>query len=275
MIIPEAAQRVSEILILCEGGLPLFEALELIAEESQAPGLREAHRRVLAGAPLSECLEELPPTLKPLLRHGERTGTLIEMLGEACQWWMFSTDPELPLFYLGLVLESVDLPTALVEGRELFECDDQWREAAKELAQGRSLGVVARGHPRILPPPLDVVLLRAESSQALGATLQAAARGAVQGLLPYEATRDPRQALRQELFSVALMLIAGAPLGEALTVATGPLSSGALGGEGLAGMMERHPEAFPPKAIALVRRAEYAGDLAKTLEFIARRIVGE
>jgi hypothetical protein len=38
--------------------------------------------------------------------------------------------------------------------------------------------------------------------------------------------------------------------------------------------MSRHSEVFLPSVIALIRRAEYAGDLARTLEFIAREVIG-
>jgi type II secretory pathway component PulF len=38
--------------------------------------------------------------------------------------------------------------------------------------------------------------------------------------------------------------------------------------------MSRHSEVFPPSVIALIRRAEYAGELARTLEFIAQEVIG-
>jgi len=144
----------------------------------------------------------------------------------------------------------------------------------KELEQGTPLGEAVRGRWRVLPRPLDIVITRAEASQALPQTFQAIARGSLHGLVAYEPPLEPLTTLRQGLFSMALMLIAGAPLVEALQRAGAPLASGTLEDGGLAVLMSRHPEVFPPSVIALIRRAEYAGDLARTLEFITREVIG-
>ncbi|HYI01853.1 hypothetical protein [Hyalangium sp.] len=274
MALPEAALSIRWLIVLCRGGLPLLEAVELTATETQSPGLREAHRRLLAGAPVAECFAELPAPLRPFVRHGERTGVLIDALEEVCQWWTVATDSRLPLLYLGRALESLGLRSALEEGHEIFECHPEWREIARQLEQGMSLGEAVRGRARVLPRPLDIVIARAEASQVLPQTLQAIARGLLHGLIPYEPPREPLSTLRQELFSMALMLIAGAPLEEAVQIAGAPLASGSLQDGGLGALMSRHPEVFPPSVIALIRRAEYAGDLARTLEFVAQEVLG-
>jgi hypothetical protein len=275
MALPEAALPIRRLIVLCRGGLPLLEAVELTAAGMQSPGLHEAHRRLLAGAPVAECFAELPATLRPFVRQGERTGMLIDALDEVCQWWTRATDSRLPLLYLGRALESLGLRSAIEEGREVFECHPEWREIARELKQSLSLGEAARGRLRILPRPLDIVIARAEASQALPRTLQTIARGTLHGLVAYEPSREPLSTLRQNLFSMALMLVAGAPLEEAVQIAGAPLASGSLEDGGLAALMSRHPEVFPPSVIALIRRAEYAGDLARTLEFVAQEVVGQ
>lgn len=274
MVPPEAALELRKLMVLCRGGLPLLEAVELTATEQQSPGMREAHQRLLAGVPVAECFAELPATLRPFVRHGERTGMLIDALDDVCQWWTLATAPWLPLLYLGRALESLDLRSAFAEGREVFECHPEWREIAKEFEQGTPLGEAVRGRWRVLPQPLDIVIARAEASQALPQTFQAIARGSIHGLVAYEPSLEPLTTLRQGLFSMALMLIAGAPLAEAIQRAGAPLASGTLEEGGLAVLMSRHPEVFPPSVIALIRRAEYAGDLARTLEFIAREVIG-
>jgi type II secretory pathway component PulF len=274
MELPEAALSIRKLVVLCRGGLPLFAAVELTATELRSPGLREAHRRLLAGAPVAECFTELPATLRPFVREGERSGRLIEALDEVCQWWALATDSRLPLLYLGRALESLGLRSASEEGREVFECHPEWRELARAIEQGVPLGEAVRGCSRVLPRPLDRIIARAEASEALPRTLQAIARGALSGLVAYEPPREPMSALRQELFAMALMLFAGAPLEEAVQVAGAPLASGSLAEGGLAALMSRHSAGLTPSAIALIRRAEYAGDLAATLEFVAREVVG-
>lgn len=274
MALPEAVLAMRKLVVLCRGGLPLLEAIELTATELQSPRVREAHQRLLSGVPVAECFAELPATLRPFVRHGERTGMLIDALDEVCQWWTLSTDARLPLLYLGRALESLGVRSAFEEGREVFECHPEWREVAKEIEQGASLGEAVRGRWRVLPRPLDIVIARAEASQALPQTFQAIARGTLHELVAYEPSQEPLSTLRQGLFSMALMLIAGAPLEEAVQRAGAPLASGTLGDGGLAALMSRHSELFPPSVIALIRRAEYAGDLARTLEFIAREVIG-
>lgn len=275
MTLPEAALPMRKLVVLCRGGLPLLEAVELTAAELQSPAMREAHQRLLAGAPVAGCFAQLPATLRPFVRHGERTGELIDALDEVCQWWARATDCRLPLLYLGRALESLGVRSAFEEGREVFECHPEWREIAWHVEQGRPLGEAVRERSRVLPRPLDGVIARAEASQVLPQTLQAIARGALQGLVAYEPPREARSLLRRGLFSMALMLIAGAPLEEALQAAGAPLASGSLAEGGLAGLMSRHSELFPPPVIALIRRAEYAGDLARTLEFIAQEVMGQ
>lgn len=273
MVFPEAALAMRKLMVLCRGGLPLLEAVELTAIELQSPGLREAHQRLLSGVPVAECFAELPTTLRPFVRHGERTGMLIDALDEVCQWWTRATDSRLPLLYLGRALESLSLRSAFEEGREVFECHPEWREIAQEIEQGTALGEAVRGRWRVLPRPLDIVISRAEASQALPQTLQAITRGALHGLVAYEPSQEPLSTLRQQLFSMALMLIAGAPLKEAVQRTGTPLASGLFEDGDLAELMSRHSEIFPPSVIALIRRAEYAGDLAKTLEFIAQEVI--
>jgi type II secretory pathway component PulF len=273
MVLPEAALAMRKLVVLCRGGLPLLEAVELTAVELQSPRMREAHQRLLSGVPVVECFEELPATLRPFVRHGERTGVLIDALNEVCQWWALATDSRLPLLYLGRALESLGVRSAFEEGREVFECHPEWQEVAKEIEQGTPLGDAVRGRWRVLPRPLDIVIARAEPSQALPQTFQAIARGALQGLVAYEPSQEPLSTPRQGLFSMALMLIAGAPLEEAVQGAGAPLTSGTLEDGGLAALMSRHSEIFPPSVIALIRRAEYAGDLARTLEFIAQEVI--
>lgn len=273
MVLPQAALAMRKLVVLCRGGLPLLEAVELTAIELQSPGMREAHQRLRSGVPVVECFAELPATLRPFVRHGERTGMLIDALDEVCQWWTLETDSRLPLLYLGRALESLGLRAAFEEGREVFECHPEWREVAQEIEQGTPLGEAVRGRWRVLPRPLDIVIARAEASQALPQTFQAIARGTLHGLVVYEPSQEPLSTLRQGLFSMALMLIAGAPLDEAGQRAGAPLASGTLKDGGLAALMSRHPEVFPPSVIALIRRAEYAGDLARTLEFIAQEVI--
>jgi type II secretory pathway component PulF len=275
MVLPEAALAMRKLVVLSRGGLPLIEAIELTATELRSPGMREAHQRLLSGLPVVECFAELPATLRPFVRHGERTGMLIEALEEVCQWWTRSMDSRLPLLYLGRAPESLGPRSAFEEGREVFECHPEWREVAKEIEQGASLGEAVRGRWSVLPRPLDDVISRAEASEALPQTFQAIARGALHGLVAYEPSREPPITLRQGLFSMALMFMAGAPLAEAVQRAGAPLASGTLGDDGLAALMSRHPEVFPPSVIALIRRAEYAGDLARTLEFIAQEVIGK
>jgi hypothetical protein len=274
MALPEAALPIYRVTVLCRGGLPLHEAVELTAIELLSPEMREAHQRLLSGAPVAECFAEVPATLRPFLRHGERTGMLLEALDEVCQWWACATATWLPLLYLGRALEVLVLSSALQEGREVFECHPQWREIARELALGRLLGDAVRGRSYVLPHPLERVIARAEACQALPRTLLAIARGMRHGLVANETSREPSSMPRRSLFTIALMLEAGAPLEEALQFAGAPLASGALEDGGLVALMSRHPEVFPPSVIALVRRAEYAGDLARTLEFVAREIAG-
>lgn len=274
MALPEAALSIHRLTVLCRGGLPLLEAIELTATELRSPALREAHRRLLAGAPIVECFAELPATLRPFVREGERTGRLLEALDEVCQWWTRATDSRLPILYLSRALESLGLRAALEEGRELFESHPEWRTLARAIEQGVPLGEAVRDCPSVLPRPLDRIIARAEASQALPRILHAIARGALQGLVAYEPPREPLSTLRQELFAMALMLVAGAPLEEALQVVGAPLASGSLAEGGLAELMSRHCALLPPSAIALIRRAEYAGDLAATLEFVAREVIG-
>ncbi|MCY1022731.1 type II secretion system F family protein [Pyxidicoccus sp. MSG2] len=260
--------------VLCRGGLPLLEAVELTAAELQSPAMREAHQRLLAGAPVADCFAQLPATLRPFVRQGERTGGLLDALDEVCQWWALAADSRLPLLYLGRALESLGVRSAFAEGREVFECHPEWREIAWHVGQGKPLGEAVRERSRVLPRPLDSVIARAEASQVLPRTLQAIGRGALQGLVAYEPSREAPSIPRQSLFSMALMLIAGAPLEAAIQAAGAPLASGSLEEDGLAGLMSRHSEVFPPSVIALIRRAEYAGDLARTLEFIAQEVMG-
>lgn len=274
LTLPETAQPIRRIAVLCRGGLPLLEAIELTAAELRSPALREALQRLLAGAPVAECFAEIPATLRPFVRQGERSGMLIDALEDVCQWWTLAADPRLPLFYLGQALESLGLRSAIEEGREVFECHPEWREIAQELERGQTLGEAVRGRWSVLPRPLERVIARAEASQALPRTLRTLARGALLGLVAFEASVAPLPPLRQELFLMALMLDAGAPLEEAVQLAGAPLASGSLEEGGLAAWMSRHPERFPPAVIALIRRAEYAGDLARTLEFAAREAVG-
>jgi type II secretory pathway component PulF len=274
MALPAAALSMRRLVVLCRGGLPLLEAVELTATELRSPALYEAHRRLLAGAPLAECFTELPAPLRPFVRHGERTGALLEALDEVCQGWSLASDSRLPLLYLGRALEALEPRAALEEGREVFECHPEWREIASAMEQGMSFGEATRGRSRVLPPPLDRVIARAEAAQALPRTLQAISRGMFHGLLAHESTREPPSTLRQVLFSMALMLTAGAPLEEAVQFAGSPLASGSLEEGGLAALMSRHPELFPPSVIALIRRAEHAGDLARTLELAARELSG-
>jgi type II secretory pathway component PulF len=274
MTLPEAALPIRRLIVLCRGGLPLLEAVELTAIELHSAGMREAHQRLLSGAPVAECFTELPATLRPFVRHGERTGRLLDALDEVCQWWTRATDSWLPLLYLGRAGETLGMSFALQEGQEVFECHPEWREIARALAQGGPLSDAVRGRLGVLPRPLEVVIARAEVSEALPQTLQAIARGMQHGLIAHPPSREPRSTLRQDLFLMALMLTAGAPLAEAVQTAGAPLASGSLDEGGLAALMARHPEAFPPAVIALTRRAEYAGDLAKTLEFIAQEVVG-
>lgn len=272
MVLPEAALPLHKLVLLCRGGLPLLEALELTAVESRSPAMWEAHQRLLSGAPVAGCFPQLPATLQPFVRLGEQTGMLLEALDEVCQRWTLAADSRLPLLYLGRALESLGVRSAFEEGREVFECHPEWRELAREVEQGTPLGEAVQGRSRVLPRPLERVIARAEASQTLPRTFQAIARGSLQGLIAYEPPREPRPILRQQLFSLALMLLAGAPLEEAVQVAGAPLAVGALEEGGLAALMSRHPEVFPPSVIALTRRAEYAGELARTLEFIAQEV---
>ena len=274
MTLAEAALPIRRVAVLCRGGLPLLEAMELMAAELPSPGLIDAHERLLAGAPVAECFAELPAPLRPFVRQGERTGLLIEALEDVCRWWTLATDSRLPLLYLGHALESLSLRTALEEGRELFECHPEWREIAREIDQGRRLAEAVQGRTRVLPQPLDRVIARAQASEALPRALQTMARGMLDGLVASEASPEPLTPLRRDVFLMALMLDAGAPLEEAVQLAGASLASRSLGDGGLAAWMARHPERFPPSVIALVRRAEYAGDVARTLEFIAREAAG-
>ena len=273
MALPEDALPIRRLLVLCRGGLPLLEAVELTALELGAPEMREAHQRLLSGVPFAECFAQLPATLRPFVRQGERTGMLLEALGDVLHWWTRAKDSQLPLLYLGHALESLGLSSALEEGREVFECHPEWRRIAEELGQGKPLGEAVQGRSHVLPRPLDTVIARAEASQALPQTLQAIARGMQHGLVASEPPQEPHAALRQSLFSIALMLLAGAPLAEAVQVAGQPLASGSLEEGGLAALMARHPTVFAPSVIALIRRAEYAGSLAGTLEFVARELL--
>jgi general secretion pathway protein F len=72
---------------LLEGGLPVLKALELAAKSIGNKALEikviDAGRRVAEGARLSASLEGFPPVLLQLIKTGERSGRLIEILKNA------------------------------------------------------------------------------------------------------------------------------------------------------------------------------------------------
>ena len=72
---------------LLDGGLPMLRALELSAKSIGNIVLEEkimlAATRVAEGARLSASLEGFPPILLQLISTGERSGTLVELLGKA------------------------------------------------------------------------------------------------------------------------------------------------------------------------------------------------
>jgi general secretion pathway protein F len=72
---------------LLDGGLPMLRALELSAKSSGNIVLEErimlAATRVAEGARLSASLEGFPPILLQLISTGEKSGTLVELLGRA------------------------------------------------------------------------------------------------------------------------------------------------------------------------------------------------
>ncbi len=72
---------------LLEGGLPVLKALELAAKSIGNKVLEikviDAGRRVAEGARLSASLDSFPPVLLQLIKTGERSGRLIEILKNA------------------------------------------------------------------------------------------------------------------------------------------------------------------------------------------------
>jgi len=72
---------------LLDGGLPMLRALELSAKSIGNIVLEEmimlAATRVAEGARLSASLEGFPPMLLQLISTGEKSGTLVELLGKA------------------------------------------------------------------------------------------------------------------------------------------------------------------------------------------------
>jgi general secretion pathway protein F len=72
---------------LLDGGLPMLRALELSAKSIGNIVLEEmimlAATRVAEGGRLSTSLEGLPPILLQLISTGEKSGTLVELLGKA------------------------------------------------------------------------------------------------------------------------------------------------------------------------------------------------
>jgi general secretion pathway protein F len=72
---------------LLEGGLPVLKALELASKSIGNKALEikviDAGRRVAEGARLSASLEGFPPVLLQLIKTGERSGRLIEILKNA------------------------------------------------------------------------------------------------------------------------------------------------------------------------------------------------
>lgn len=72
---------------LLEGGLPVLKALDLAAKsignEVIEARVLEAGKRVAEGARLSASLEGFPPVLLQLISTGEKSGQLVEILGNA------------------------------------------------------------------------------------------------------------------------------------------------------------------------------------------------
>jgi general secretion pathway protein F len=72
---------------LLEGGLPVLKALDLAAKsignEVIEARVLEAGKRVAEGARLSASLEGFPPVLLQLISTGEKSGQLVQILGNA------------------------------------------------------------------------------------------------------------------------------------------------------------------------------------------------
>ncbi|MBV8880162.1 MAG: type II secretion system F family protein [Planctomycetaceae bacterium] len=267
---PDELRALRALWSLVRDGIPLFEALRIVARQPGFGFLAGAEAQLSDGATLTDSLPGLPPAFRPILRWGERTGLIVEALEHVGRWWPFPVDTRLPLYYLARAVGSAELPRLAEEGREVFAVDHDWKKFGAELGGGATVVAASSGKPRILPRPYDAVLAGAEASGNLAELLLALWEGSQRGLVPYEPARDRGPALKQAFYAGSLLMTAGHPLKETLAALAASFPQvkdlSALRADDFVASLEG---AFTPSVRALLRKACDCGDLSLTL----RRIV--
>ena len=249
------------LLALVRDGVPLIEGCRAVAGESGLEGYRAVEKALADGASLLDALPGLPAPLRPLLRWGERTGDLLAAMEQAAVAWSSTPDARLPLLYLGCAVGSATPADLAVEGRECFDVDPDWTRFAAELADGAGVAAAAAGKPRILPPPAEAILARAESSGVLPEILLG---------LWEDARRGPARApWPRAFFAWSLLMTAGSPLEEALATLRSAFPLPDLRALRTADFVASLEGAFTPTIRALLKKACECGNLARTLRRIA------
>ena len=276
MDIPRELQAFRAALALLEGNLPMLQAFETVALETGLESYRDAARRLGEGAGAVDVLPGLPAPFKSIVRWGEREGRLLEAMAHASEWWLLPGDRRLPVYYLRRALETQKGADAVRDGREVFDIDEDWKIFAAQLETGGSWSAAARKKPRILPPPVDAILARADASGVVPEILEPVWDGMTAGMFGGDATRPRSTALQQALYSWSLMLDAGAPLAESIA----PLLASIPDPEVRATFERVKPDdfvkslggVFTPVMTALLRKNHDGGNLSRAMRTLAAEL---
>lgn len=276
MDIPRELQAFRAALALLEEGLPLIQAFETVALETGLDAYRDAARRLGEGAPAVDVLPGLPAPFRPIVRWGEREGLLSEAMAHASKFWLQPGDLGLPIYYLRRALQTQRVADAVRDGREVFEIDPDWKSLAAQLETGAGWRSASRGKPRILPPPIDAILTRAEESRFVPELLDQIWAGLQEGMFGGDTARSRATVLQQAFYAWSLMLVAGATLAESIA----PLLPSIPDVEVRATFERVRPDDFAaslggvitPVMIALLRKAHDAGDLSRALRRLANEL---
>jgi hypothetical protein len=258
---------------LIEGGIEFLRAWTLVADETGSAAWADALQRLVNGGMIHDCIPGLPSTLRPIVRWSERNGQIELVLPHVRDFWSRPLDRRVPFFFLSQATRSATLREALAGAPEFAVCHPEW----KTLGDAQDPAEAAPECRGLFPAPLGEAVAVAGRQKGLPSVFAALGRACDAGLMPLDGQSDRSSSIKHGLFSLSLLLAAGVPLEAALTTTAPAIRDEETRKQFAALRAETFTEAPMPflsaPAAAVYIRATHAGDLAETLEYIAKRLV--